>query len=238
MTKNICAFIVAGGQGSRLGKIGKHTQKCMLELWGKPMLYYTVEALKNLGCSKIVIAVNHLKDQIIDYFSDGKSFGVNIEYVEGNFESTYDALYHSLEYLSSRIIYLHANVLFQNSLLENIIKLGEKYDKNVIVVIPNHSLRLKHAQVSIDESNYVSEIDLTKRNNKYPYTFLGIAYYKKQDSINQFDGDFSGMVEKIIWQLLEKGEKSIAFQYNGNWHHIETESDYLEMHNQNKDVIA
>ena len=63
-TENICAFIVAGGKGTRLGKLGEQTQKCMLELWGRPMLYYPIVLLRNVGCTKIVIAVNHLSEQI------------------------------------------------------------------------------------------------------------------------------------------------------------------------------
>ena len=44
---SISAFIVAGGKGTRLGTLGEQTQKCMLELWGKPMLYYPIVLLRN-----------------------------------------------------------------------------------------------------------------------------------------------------------------------------------------------
>jgi molybdenum cofactor biosynthesis enzyme MoaA/dTDP-glucose pyrophosphorylase len=233
-TDNISAFIVAGGKGTRLGELGNHTQKCMLELWSKPMLYYLVVLLRDAGCFKIVIAVNHLSEQIKDYFKDGKDFGVEIEYVEGNFVSTYDALYQSLGRLSSRILYIHANILFQKSLLENIITLGNQQDKNVIVVIPNNNLTLKHAQVSIDNDNNVSTIDLNERNNTHPYTFLGAAYYKKQDFITQFDGNSIGMVEKLVQQLLDANIKTLAYQYQGDWRHIETEQDYWAIKQENK----
>ena len=228
-TDNICAFIVAGGKGSRLGALGEQTQKCMLELWGKPMLYYSIVLLRNAGCKKIVIAVNHLSEQIKNYFKDGKDFGVEITYIEDNFISTYDAMYKSLPHLSSRILYIHANILFQNTLLENLISIGNQQNKNAIAIIPNSNINLQHAQVSIDNNGNVSTIDLTERNNKYPYTFLGVAYYKKQDFITQFNGDYSGMVEKLIQQLLDVNEKTLIYQYQGDWRHIETENDYLQI---------
>jgi len=228
-TNNICAFIVAGGKGTRLGELGEHTQKCMLELWGKPMLYYPIVLLRNAGCTKIVIAVNHLSEQIKDYFRDGKDFGIEITYIEDNFVSTYDAIYKSLEYLSTHILYIHANILFQNMLLNKIISIGNQQDKNIITIIPNSNINLKHAQVSIDSNGAVTVIDLTERNNKYPYTFLGVAYYKKQDFITQFNGNSSGMVEKVIQQLLDVNEKTLTYQYQGDWRHIETESDYLRI---------
>jgi len=233
-TSDISAFIVAGGKGSRLGKLGEYTQKCMLELWGKPMLYYLIVLLRNAGCSKIVIAVNHLSEQIKNYFKDGKEFSVEIEYVEDNFLSTYDALYKSLKQLNSRILYIHANILFQNMLLENIISLGNQQDKNVIAVFPSDNLNLKHAQVSLNNDNNILAIDLKGFNKKYSYTFLGVAYYKKQDFIAHYNGDSSGMVEKLIQQLLDIGTKIFAYQYQGDWRHIETESDYLKIKEENK----
>ena len=229
---NISAFIVAGGKGKRLGTLGEQKQKCMLELWGKPMLYYPIVLLRNAGCTKIAIAVNHLSEQIKNYFKDGKEFGVEITYFEDYFISTYDAIYKSLEHLSSRILYIHANILFQNTLLENIITIGNQQDKNVITVIPNNPLNLKHAQVSIDNNGNITAIDLEECNNKYPHTFLGVAFYKKQDFITQFNGDSSGMVEKIIQQLLDNNQKTFVFQYQGDWRHIETESDFLQIKNE------
>ena len=231
-TNSISAFIVAGGKGSRLGALGEHTQKCMLELWGKPMLYYPIVLLRNSGCTKIVVAVNHLSEQIKDYFKDGKDFGVEITYIEDDFISTYDAIYKSLEHLSSRIIYIHANILFQNTLLEKLISIGNQQDKNVISVIPNTNISLQHAQVSIDNNGNISAIDLTERDNKYPYTFLGVAYYKKQDFISQFNGNSSGMVEKLIQQLLDVNVETLTYKYKGDWRHIETENDYLQIKNE------
>lgn len=234
LSDRICAFIVAGGRGSRLGEMGTTTQKCMLELWGKPILYYTIMSLKNAGCSRIVIAVNHLADQVIDYFGNGNKFGVDIVYVKEAFHSTYHAFRTSLRFFSERILYIHANILFQNILLHNIIEEGEHKNKNIITVVPNQEIHIKHAQVMLDSHEEISECDLSERNNKYPFTFLGVAYYKKKSFLDCFDGDDTGMVEKIIPQLLDRDESVGAYVYNGGWRHIETEADYLELKKQSK----
>lgn len=234
LSEHICAFIVAGGRGSRLGEIGTTTQKCMLELWGRPILYYTIVSLKNAGCSKIVIAVSHLADQIINYFGDGRQLGVNIIYERGEFSSTYHAFRASLRHFSERILYVHANILFQNILLQNLIEEGEHCDKNVIAVIPNQEISIKHAQVLVDSHGEIVDFDLSERNNKFPLTFLGVAYYKKQSFLHCYDGDNTGMVEKIISQLAEDGESVNAYVYTGGWRHIETEADYFKFSKQSK----
>lgn len=238
--KDISAFIVAGGKGSRLGDLGVNTQKCMLNLWKKPILYYTILSLKNVGCSKIVIAVNHLSEQIVEYFGDGSWLGVNIIYVKRESKTTYDAIFQSMDLLSSRILYVHGNILFQNKLLENIIRFGNEQDKSVIAIVDSKRANVKHAQIEIDQDGKITEIDLTEREGRLPYTFLGVAYYKKQDFSDNVDYteegniDVSGMVEKVIQQKLDKGIATLTYQYEGGWRHIENEEDYLNIRKQNR----
>lgn len=238
--EDVSAFIVAGGKGSRLGDLGLNTQKCMLNLWGKPILYYTIVSLKNAGCSKIVIAINHLSEQIEDYFGDGSSLGVEIIYVKKDTQSTYDAIYQSLDLLSCQIIYVHGNILFQNKLLENVIRLGEQQNESVIVAVDSKKSDVKHAQFEIDKDGKIIRIDLTERNGKLPYTFLGVAYYKKQDFIDNLDYmengnvDISGMVEKVIQQKLKKGISTLTYCYEGGWRHIENKDDYLNIGQQSR----
>jgi haloacid dehalogenase superfamily, subfamily IA, variant 1 with third motif having Dx(3-4)D or Dx(3-4)E len=228
------AFIVAGGKGSRLGKLGLTTQKCMLLLWGKPLIYYVILSLKNVGCAKIVIAVNHLKEQIINYFGDGSQFGISIEYVTGNFIGTYDALYQSLNKLNNQIIYVHANILFQNMLLENIMSLAEDTKTNVVSIIKDSHHTIRHAQMDIDNRNYILKLDISERNGKLDYTYLGVACYYKDSILRYYDGDNSGMVEKIISQQLQHGENVKAYLYEGGWRHIETSKDYYDISKQNR----
>ena len=238
--EDISAFIVAGGKGSRLGDLGANTQKCMLNLWGKPILYYTIVSLKNAGCSKIVIAVNHLSEQIIDYFGDGSFLGVDIIYVKKETKSTYDALFQSLDLLSDRILYVHGNILFQNKLLENIIKLGNKQNESIITTVESKVANVRHAQFEVDNDGRILKIDLTERNGEMPYTFLGVANYKKEDFTNNLeymengDVDISGMVEKVIQQKLDKGISTLAYCYQGGWRHIENENDYLDISQQSR----
>ena len=237
---SISAFIVAGGKGSRLGELGTTTQKCMLNLWGKPMLYYTIVSLKNSGCSKIIISVNHLSEQVVSYFGDGSSLGVEIKYIQKNTVSTYDALYQSLDELTDRFVYVHANILFQNKLLENIIQLGNAKNESVVTVVDGKNANMKHAQVEINEAGSITKIDLKERKGVLPYTFLGVGYYKKSDFIEnlQYDEEGyvenTGMVEKVIQQKINKGYCTLAYKYSGGWRHIETAEDYNRIRNENR----
>ena len=76
------AVIMAGGKGTRLASISTEIPKPMFPILGKPILEYQIQSLKKSGICEITMIVGHLKNTIIDYFNDGKKFGVNIDYIE------------------------------------------------------------------------------------------------------------------------------------------------------------
>jgi histidinol-phosphate phosphatase family protein len=76
------AIILAGGKGTRLGKLTNEIPKPMLALVGKPLMEYHIELLKKYGIVDIFVTVNYLKDAITRHFGNGSAFGVNIKYYE------------------------------------------------------------------------------------------------------------------------------------------------------------
>src|SRR3989338_7306609 len=74
------ALIVCGGKGTRLRPYTHTIPKPMLMLGRKPILEYTIQHFKSEGFTDIILAVGHLHEQIVDYFGDGKKFGVKIQY--------------------------------------------------------------------------------------------------------------------------------------------------------------
>ena len=75
------AIILAGGRGTRLGALCEHQPKPLMSVAGIPFLQHIVENLRRFGITDIVISVGYLGDQIEEYFSSGKQFGVDIRYV-------------------------------------------------------------------------------------------------------------------------------------------------------------
>lgn len=78
------AVIMAGGKGTRLAALNGDIPKPMFPILGKPILEYQIESLKQSGIKDIILIVGYLKKVIIEYFGDGKKYGVNIEYIEEN----------------------------------------------------------------------------------------------------------------------------------------------------------
>lgn len=74
------AIILCAGYGNRMKPFTDKNQKVMLPLHGKPLLEYIIEGLKFAGFKDFILVVGYLKEQIINYFNDGRKWGIHIEY--------------------------------------------------------------------------------------------------------------------------------------------------------------
>lgn len=74
-------ILMVGGLGTRLRPLTQDTPKPMLKVGNKPILQTIVEKFAEYGFVNITMCVNFNASIIRDYFSDGKEFGVNIDYV-------------------------------------------------------------------------------------------------------------------------------------------------------------
>ncbi len=80
-------IILAGGLGSRLAPLTRITNKHLLPVYDKPMIYYPIETLINAGITDIMIVTggNHAGD-FLRLMGNGKDFGLkhlNYTYQEG-----------------------------------------------------------------------------------------------------------------------------------------------------------
>ncbi|WP_462111238.1 nucleotidyltransferase family protein [Campylobacter concisus] len=74
-------ILMVGGLGTRLRPLTQDTPKPMLKVGNKPILQTIVERFAEYGFVNITMCVNFNASIIRDYFSDGKEFSVNIDYV-------------------------------------------------------------------------------------------------------------------------------------------------------------
>jgi glucose-1-phosphate thymidylyltransferase len=75
------ALILAAGHGTRLKPLTHASPKHMLPIANKPLLQYIVEQVRDAGIKKLGIVVGFKKEQIMEYFGDGKRFDLNITYI-------------------------------------------------------------------------------------------------------------------------------------------------------------
>lgn len=74
------ALILAAGRGDRLSECSNGHNKCMLHLFDKPLVQYSLENAVSAGVTEIIMVVGYQTEEIINVF--GNRFqGVRIRYV-------------------------------------------------------------------------------------------------------------------------------------------------------------
>ena len=74
------AVVMAGGSGSRLRPLTIQRPKPMIPLVNKPVLSHILDLLKRHGITEVVMTVQYLADMIQDFYGDGSSLGMHIQY--------------------------------------------------------------------------------------------------------------------------------------------------------------
>ena len=105
--------IMAGGRGTRISSVASDIPKPMIKIEGKPVLEHEIMCLKEQGFTDIIMTVSHLGNIIMDYFSDGSKFGVNIEYYfEEEPLGNAGALFRIKDKLTEDFLLLNADAVF------------------------------------------------------------------------------------------------------------------------------
>jgi len=73
--------VLAGGTGSRLKPLTKVTNKHLLPVGQKPMIYYPIEKLTSIGIEEILVVtgIEHMGD-VVSLLGSGKDFGCRFTY--------------------------------------------------------------------------------------------------------------------------------------------------------------
>ena len=74
------AMILAAGRGERMRPLTNTIPKPLLEIRGKPLIVYQIEALAKAGIKQLVINTGVMGEKISQYLGTGEEFGVSIQY--------------------------------------------------------------------------------------------------------------------------------------------------------------
>ncbi len=116
--------ILAGGLGSNLEPITKTRPKPMIHICGKPILHRIISNLIECGLTNILLVVGPFKEKIIDYFRDGKDFGIDIKYIEQEVpKGVGDAILRVREYFSpgEYFMLVYSDIIFNPNMFKNLL---------------------------------------------------------------------------------------------------------------------
>ncbi len=150
------AVILAGGLGTRLLPLTKKIPKPMLPLGKKPILEHLIDWNKKNEIKSIVLCVSHLRKIIEDYFEDGKSFGVNIEYAISNKPlATAGQLKTAEEFIDDTFVCMYGDSIFDFS-LKNMVRQHKVKKAFVTMGLNEYKTNLEYGIIDVSKTGKVS----------------------------------------------------------------------------------
>jgi NDP-sugar pyrophosphorylase family protein len=77
---NVRAFVLCGGQGTRLRSVVADRPKSMALISGTPFLELILERLRSQDIDDVILGTGYMAEKIERYFGDGKHFDLRIRY--------------------------------------------------------------------------------------------------------------------------------------------------------------
>ena len=146
------AVILAGGLGTRLLPYTKTLPKPMLPLDKKPILEYVIKWVKKYGVRDIILCVSYKHEKIIEYFKDGKKFGVNIEYVISKKPlSTAGQLKTAEKIVNGTFVCVYGDSIFNHS-LKLMIQKHQNENAFVTMCLFNYKYQIKYGVINTANS--------------------------------------------------------------------------------------
>ena len=105
--------ILAGGRGTRLGRLTADLPKALVDVSGRPFLDYQLELLRSAGVDDVVLCVGYLGSLVEEQIGDGSRHGLAIRYVhDGPVPlGTAGALRNALPLLGERFLATYGDTL-------------------------------------------------------------------------------------------------------------------------------
>ena len=202
------AMILAAGRGERLRPYTDTCPKPLLEVGGKPLIFYHLEALARAGISRVVINLSWLGEQVEAALGDGGDFGLEVVYSrEPEALETGGGIAQALELLGEQFIVVNGDI-FTDYAFE---KLFTREAEAHLVLVPNPDY--------YPVGDFTITQGLLGNNLEGRHTYSGIARYNRSFFQRQVPGRWS--VVPLLREAAEKRQLEGEL-YEGKWTDVGT----------------
>lgn len=216
------AVIMAGGKGERLRPLTNNTPKPMLPLDGKPIIEHNIDRLISYGIENIYISVNYLSKQIMDYFGDGTSKGINIKYIEEKkFLGTIGSVSMVTKFDNPYVLVMNSD-LFTDVDLEDLWINIVKEKANLSVASIPYTVNIPFA-IMVRKNGQI--VGLKEKPSNTHYANAGIYLMQAEECKRIPKNSFYNATD-LIENIIKQGGKVIDNPITGYWIDIGRHNEY------------
>ena len=217
------AVLMAGGEGKRLRPLTENTPKPLLKVGDKPIIEYNIDRIAKVGIKNVYLSINYLGQQLIDYFGDGETKSLNIQYLT---ESKPLGTIGSVLLVEN---FEHDDILVMNSdLLTNIdfadfYKTYKDSGADMAVAATAYHVDVPYAVLDTDENQRVKAL---KEKPRYTYFSNAGIYLINKKLLDMIpEGEFFDITD-LMDKVIEMDNKIITYPINGYWLDIGKHEDF------------
>jgi dTDP-glucose pyrophosphorylase len=212
-TREHWVLLLAGGRGRRLAPLTENLPKPMLPVGQKPILESIIRALSDSGFRRFYLAVNYRADIIEDYFGDGSTFGVEIEYLrEDKPLGTAGALSLLPTRPSAPVLVMNGDLLTDMN-PRQLLSFHRKLGAAATMCVREYDIQVPFGVVSLEDQQLVS-ID-EKPVHRF-FVNAGI-YLLEPECLDLLEPGEAMNMTTLFEELVARGDKAGAFPVREYW---------------------
>lgn len=226
------ALILSGGKGTRLRPITHTSAKQLVPVANKPILFYTIEAVREAGITDVGIIVGDTHEEIKAACGDGSRWGVKITYIK---QDEPLGLAHAVkiaeDYIAGDTFVMY---LGDNLIRDGITDLVERFKKET----PNSQILLAHVPnpcsfgvAELDGDRIVRLVEKPKEP-KSDLALVGVYMFDSTvfEAVNAIKPSWRGELEitDAIQYLVDTNRRVNAHIIRGWWKDTGKRDDMLE----------
>jgi len=219
------AVIVAAGAGTRMMPLTENTHKCLLPVNDRPLIDYSLTALKDQGINKIIMVIGHQDGQMRAALSNSVDrFVVNPFYkITNNMAS----LWFAGSVMEDDFLYLHADLLYHPDILARF--LAHPFNFASICVEEKDRFGGEEMKVGREGDHLILGKEIP--NDQAMGEFIGIAAFK-QDQFHYFHDIMTGILSSGGYNSYFAEAVALASQTHSIEMHTFSKIPWIEIDNE------
>ncbi len=217
------AIVLTAGEGTRMRPLTLTKPKTMLQVGGKPILQYNIEALRDAGVKDIIMVVGYREDVIKNHFKDGSDLKVNIKYVTQEEQlGTAHAIGYAQGTAEGNFIILNGDIIVDPKLIEDLIEMYQSEKARSVLVLTEVDDPSSFGVVEM-EGDRITNIVEKPAPGDAPSNMINAGIYLFDDHIFKAIKN-TGKSERGEYEITDslkiqiaQGERVLGLRSKNNW---------------------
>lgn len=223
------AVVMAGGEGSRLRPLTIGRPKPMVPVVHRPAMGHILHLLKQHGIQDVVVTLQYMADLIQDYFGDGSSLGMNIQYaIEETPLGTAGSVKNAQDFLDEPFLVISGDALTDFNLTE-ILRFHQQVGAMATLTLYRVPNPLEYGVVIIDGEGRITQfLEKPSWGEVISDTVNTGIYVLEPEVLEDVPPNKSFDFAKDLFPiLLERGTPLYGYVATGYWTDIGNIQEYM-----------